>query len=237
VRTARRSAFALAGLLALVAPATGVAATTPPGGTEDPTLAPLLLTVADLPAGFAPFAMPPLTSDPLAPDVPADDPCYGLWHGFETAYAAPHAAAAFLRGTHAVVVHLVFRLESPRAASGLVQSFSDDMTACPVVTGADGNTTTFTPHPLPLVARGDAWAAYSGVWEFAGFVLLIAMVAVDDIVVVVDISGPGAPSDMLLELTALAVQRVEGAADDDGGATPPGGAPPVTKPELTLPSG
>jgi hypothetical protein len=219
----------------MLAPSAGALATTPPPTGDDPELATLLLTVADLPPGWNPFAMPaPPTADPGA-DL--GDPCNALLHRFDLAYVAPHALAAFTSGQFGVLAHVVFRLDSPEAASDLVEAHIGDAAACPVLTGADGLTTSFTALPLPEL--GDVSAASRGEWALGGIVLFHSAVAVGDTVITVDISGQGGDPALLEELTTIAVERAGGAAPgagapDEGAATSDA---PAGKPDLTIPSG
>ena len=230
MRAARRSAFALAGLLVLLVPSSIAGATTPPNG-DDPELAALLLTVADLPSGWQSFETPvPPTADS---GIDLDDPCTALLHRFDSAYAAPHAVAGFMSGSFGVLAHVVFRLDSPEAASDLVELHIGDVAACPVLTGADGLTTTFTPLTFPEL--GDVSAASRGEWELGGIVLFHSVAVVRDLVITVDISGQGGDAALLTELTELAVQRATGAAPEGTPADAPDGA--AEKPELTIPTG
>ena len=235
MRTATRSTFALAGLLVMLAPSAGALATTPPPTGDDPELAALLLTVGDLPPGWNPVAIPaPPTADPGA-DL--GDPCNALLHRFDIAYGAPHAIAGFTSGSLGVLAHVVFRLDSPEAASELVEAHIGDAAACPVLTGADGLTTTFTALQFPQL--GDVSAASRGEWALGGVVLFHSVVALGDIVITVDISGQGGDPALLEELTTIAAERAGGAAPgaeppDDGAATSDA---PEEKPELTIPTG
>jgi len=106
----------------------------PPG--DDSELAALLLTAADLPPGWSPFAVgAPPTADA---GTNLDDPCVALLHRFDSAYEQPHAVAGFLSGSLGALAEVVFRLDSAEAATELAEAHLADIAGCPNVTGADG---------------------------------------------------------------------------------------------------
>jgi hypothetical protein len=234
VRTARRPALALAGLLVLLVPTAAAMAETPPND-DDPELAALLLTVDDLPPGWQPFETP-FGVDPVDPNADPNDPCVRFWHTFDAGSVSPHATAAFMSGQYRIISETVFRLENPAAASELVQTFIADLAACPGVTGIDGNVTTFVPLSIPDF--GDVSAAYRGEMSVMAmtFVTLISAAAIDDLVITVSISDPTADEQLFERLVVLASDRVAAGAVD---AASPGGATTGDdaggKPDLTVP--
>ena len=219
----------------LVVPSAVAGATAPPNG-DDPELAELLLTGADLPPGWQPFDVP-FTVDPIDPNADPDDPCLRFWHAFDAGLASPHATAGFMSGQYRFITETVFRLESPAATSELVQTLIADLAACPGVTGIDGNVTTFAPLPFP--AFGDVSAAYRGEMSVMGmtFVTLISAAAIDDLVITVSISDPTADEQLFERLTMIASDRAAASTAD---AAPPGGGATTSdesggKPDLILP--
>ena len=191
-------------VLAVVTAIGGGAAAAASAPGDDPSLVPLLLTVADLPSGWQSMAVPPLQAEPSTAGA-ADDPCNALAHVFDTAYAGPHAATGFSSGGLNLITDIVFRLPDSTAASGLVTAYSADLTACPTVTGPDGLTTTYTPIACP--ALGDATAAYRGTWRFANFVVLFVTFSVDDTVITLEETGAGEDTTLLQQLAAVSADR------------------------------
>jgi hypothetical protein len=233
VMTLRRRSIVVAGVLAVVPYAAAHAATAPPG--DDPELAALLLTAADLPPGWSPFTVgTPPTADP---GTNLDDPCVALLHRFDSAYEEPHAVAGFLSGSLGALAEVIFRLDSAAAATELAEAHLADIAGCPNLTGADGRVTTFVPLDFPEF--GDTSGASQGDWSMGGVQLLHSVVAVGDLVITVDISGTGADPSLLEELTATAVERADPGAlpADEPGGVPADGAPPAGKTDVTLPLG
>ena len=195
---------AAAGVLAIVIAIGSGASVTASTPGNDPSLVPLLLTVADLPSGWQEMAVPAALAESSTEGAP-DDPCTTLAHVFDAAYAGPHAATGFSSGGLNLITDIVFRLPDRTAASGLVTAYSADLTACPTVTGPDGLTTTYTPVAFP--ALGDATAAYKGTWQFANFIVLFVTFSVDDTVITLEETGAGDDTTLLQQLAAVSVAR------------------------------
>jgi len=195
---------AAAGVLAIVIAIGSGASVTASTPGNDPSLVPLLLTVADLPSGWQEMAVPATLAETSTAGAP-DDPCNALAHVFDTAYSGPHAATGFSSGGLNLITDLVFRLPDRTAASGLVTAYSADLTACPTVTGPDGLTTTYTP--IAFAALGDATAAYKGTWQFANFIVLFVTFSVDDTVITLEETGAGEDTTLLQQLAAVSADR------------------------------
>ena len=218
----------------MIAAGTSLVATTPPI-PNDPTLVPLLITVADLPAGWQATDAPPLTPDPIDPSA-AGDPCYTLTHTFDTIYAGPHAVAAFGAGGLNLLVEMVFRMADQFAPAVLVQTYMANLAACPVYPnpGAIESTTTFETIPFPPF--GVVTAAYRGTSSFGGFVTLSVLIAVGDKLMQFVHAGGDGDTTLLQQVVAIAVQRAAAVPASPALPAPPTPAPPL-KPTPTLPSG
>lgn len=210
----KRMRVLLAAIAIVVVAPSPTAASTPTTETQDdPELAALLLTVDDMPIGWAAgpdnfFDSDETTSSSAPAATVPDDSCADDPIGIER--ALPHASASFTGdGIFDILGQGIVGADSADDAIEYVDLAADYFVEqCPTTTDEDGVTTTCAEMSFPDV--GDASFAMRCTPDGLPVSLGVVFATVDDKVILLLGVGEGGEGEFLADVVSVAVERVRG---------------------------
>jgi hypothetical protein len=196
-------------LTAVVAAILLVSSSAPPDTTiaSDPELEQMPLTLDDMPTGWAEDTSGALDED----DDDEPDVCENgepAPFEFDEAHPdAPQATITFTAGFIDYVDQRLARLPSDDEVRDGIDLVRQAFERCPTTIGDDGSSLTVSEMSFPNV--GDDSIAYRGTSDAVPFPVVFIIVGVDDKVMLLTGIGEGADMELLEDLIAIAVDRLD----------------------------
>lgn len=188
--------------IGLLAGGTAAATTVP---ANDPELEALLLTIDDMPTGWAVDTSGnagTFFADEATADTEPTDECIDEFNPLD---GAPHAEVAFAGDT--MFDLLGQGIARTDQASQIVAQFADLLERCPTSTDDNGVTSTFGAMSFPEL--GDATIGIRATNDSFPIPVAVVIIAEDDVLVMLSGVGEGADGELLETLARTALDRID----------------------------